>query len=90
MSVIIKAHFDGKNIVPDSQVDLPANQPLEIEVRLLPQKVTRPKKTANTKAIITSLPFFGMWSGRADIKNSAEWVNKERENWSNRHSDTDS
>lgn len=29
----LRAHFDGKVIVPDEPVDLPANSPLEIEVR---------------------------------------------------------
>jgi len=33
MSVIIKAHFDGKTIVPDEPVDLPINEPLEFELR---------------------------------------------------------
>ena len=91
MSVIIKAHFDGKTIVPDSQVDIPANQPLEVEVRLLPKKTshTTMTKTANKKLDITSLPFFGMWSDREDMENSTEWVQKERENWKNRNTSTD-
>jgi hypothetical protein len=29
MSIVIKAHFDGKTIVPDEPVDLPVNEPLE-------------------------------------------------------------
>jgi hypothetical protein len=29
----LRAHFDGKVIVPDEPVDLPANSSLEIEVR---------------------------------------------------------
>lgn len=87
MSVIIKAHFDGKTIVPDSEVDLPPDQPLEVEVRLLPKKGRRSRvsKTVGKKLDITSLPFFGMWADREDIKSGAEWVRKERENWSNRH-----
>ncbi len=31
----IVAHFDGKVIVPDEAVDLPINQPLEVELRTL-------------------------------------------------------
>jgi hypothetical protein len=90
MSVIIKAHFDGKNIVPDSLVDLPSDQPLEVEVRLLPKKVKDSNKVIQRRSSITSLPFFGMWSDRTDIQDSTEWVNKERENWNNRHANTDS
>ena len=29
----LRAHFDGKVIIPDEPVDLPANSSLEIEVR---------------------------------------------------------
>jgi len=34
MSVIIRAHYDGKTIVPDEPVDLPINEPLEFEFRV--------------------------------------------------------
>jgi hypothetical protein len=30
----IKAHFDGKVLVPDEPVDLPVDQPLEVHIRL--------------------------------------------------------
>ena len=33
MSVIIRAHFDGINIIPDEPVDLPVNEPLEFELK---------------------------------------------------------
>jgi hypothetical protein len=33
MTKTIRAHFDGKVIVPDEPVDLPVNQPLELEWR---------------------------------------------------------
>jgi len=33
MSIIIKAHYDGKTIVPDEPVDLPVNEPLEFELK---------------------------------------------------------
>lgn len=35
MSVIIRAHFDGKVLVPDEPIQLPVDCPLEIEVRVL-------------------------------------------------------
>jgi len=37
MSVIIKAHYDGKAIIPDEPVDLPVNEPLEVELRSSPE-----------------------------------------------------
>jgi hypothetical protein len=33
MPVTIRAHFDGKVIVPDEPVDLPVNKPLEVELK---------------------------------------------------------
>ncbi|MBX7244565.1 MAG: antitoxin family protein [Candidatus Sumerlaeaceae bacterium] len=33
MTTIIKAHYDGKTIIPDEKVDLPLNTPLRVEVR---------------------------------------------------------
>ena len=32
MTLHIRAHFDGRVLVPDQPVDLPLNQPLELEV----------------------------------------------------------
>jgi hypothetical protein len=34
MSMTIRAHFDGKVLVPDEPLELPVDQPLEIEVHL--------------------------------------------------------
>jgi hypothetical protein len=33
MTEVLKGHFDGRVIVPDSPVDLPLNQPLVIQVQ---------------------------------------------------------
>jgi hypothetical protein len=34
MTVTIRAHYDGKVIVPDEPVELPVNQPLHVELKL--------------------------------------------------------
>ena len=36
MAVVIRAHFDGKAIIPDEPVDLPINEPLEFELKQAP------------------------------------------------------
>jgi hypothetical protein len=36
MSITIRAHFDGKVIILDEPVELPVDQPLELEVHLPP------------------------------------------------------
>ncbi len=39
MSVVIRAHFDGKVIVPDEPVSLPVDRPMEAELRLCEEKL---------------------------------------------------
>jgi hypothetical protein len=36
MALTIRAHFDGKVIVPEEPVDLPVGQSLEVELKLVP------------------------------------------------------
>jgi hypothetical protein len=38
MAITIRAHYDGKVIVPDEPVDLPISEPLEVELRPLVTK----------------------------------------------------
>lgn len=92
MSVIIRAHFDGKTIVPDAKVDLPAGQPLEVELRLVASdenKAAADRTHPASSICVTKLPFFGMWADREDMADSGQWVRKEREKWSSRLTDKD-
>jgi len=92
MSVIIRAHFDGKTIVPDSALDLPADQALEVEVRLVSpaeEAAVTSRTPSHEKPDITALPFFGMWADREDMADSGSWVREEREKWNSRLSGTD-
>ena len=43
MSMTIRAHFDGKVIVPDEPVDLPVNQPFELQLSIPVRKDARPE-----------------------------------------------
>lgn len=36
----IRAHYDGKTIVPDEPLDLPVNQPLEVEARVVDERLS--------------------------------------------------
>jgi hypothetical protein len=47
MTVRIKAHFDGKTIVPDEPVDLPVGTPLIVELPAL--NTLRPVPLANER-----------------------------------------
>ncbi|MDO8585578.1 MAG: hypothetical protein Q7T82_00910 [Armatimonadota bacterium] len=89
MSLIIRAHFDGKTIVPDALVDLPPDQPMEVEVRLLPSAGDAAKPSKAEGFDITSMPFFGMWAAREDMADSVKWVREERDKWNSRLSGAD-
>lgn len=83
MSFRLRAHFDGKSIVPNEPLELPEDQELEIEVRVItgPRRRRKSKRPAGR---VTSTPFFGMWADREDMKDSLGWVRKERERWNER------
>ena len=54
MTCTIRAHFDGKVIVPDEPVDLPANQPLTIHVQEQPlTELSIEEKRAALRAFIS-------------------------------------
>jgi hypothetical protein len=42
MALTIRAHFDGKVIVPDEPVDLPVDQRLEVQVKPIPSEAATP------------------------------------------------
>ena len=85
MSMVIRAHYDGRAIVPDSDVDLPRDQALEVQVRVLSQQEASPQiEPTAAKTPISSLPFNGMWADREDMKDSVAWVRKERRRWDKR------
>ncbi len=61
MSVIIKAHFDGKTIVLDEPADLPINEPLEFELKLAPEESAwDPEKAKDAVRRIASRAVHGL------------------------------
>ena len=44
MAMVIRAHFDGTNIVPDEPVDLAVNEPLEFELKIIENRQERSNK----------------------------------------------
>lgn len=43
--MVVKAHFDGKSIILDEPVDLPVNEPLELEFRIPSRAADRRAQT---------------------------------------------
>jgi predicted DNA-binding antitoxin AbrB/MazE fold protein len=46
MAITIRAHYDGKVIVPDQPLDLPVGEELEVELRRAPTAEERPESDA--------------------------------------------
>ena len=47
MSIRVRAHFDGKVIVPDEPVDLPVDEPIEAELTIVRRE---PRRSAAREA----------------------------------------
>ena len=73
MTQTIKAHFDGKTIIPDEPVDLPVNQPLTLNVQSGPQTSAH-----GTAADLLNSGLVGIWKDRQDIGDSLEFARKLR------------
>ncbi len=54
MSIVIRAHFDGKTIVPDEPVDLPVGEPFEAELHV-PSAVERAQEIKRRLAALKRL-----------------------------------
>jgi len=83
MSLTVRAHFDGKAIVPNEPLDLPQDRELEVEVRFV-TRAGRRRRAGRGASRVTSMAFFGMWADREDMMDAAAWVHKERERWNER------
>ncbi|MHB1767530.1 MAG: hypothetical protein ACYCUV_06720 [Phycisphaerae bacterium] len=66
----IKAHFDGKTIVPDEPVDLPTDTPLYVFVDS--------KRPMTGKDLLES-GLIGLWQQRTDIGDSIEYARQLRQ-----------
>ena len=74
----IKAHFDGKAIIPDEPVELPQNTQLYVLVGN--------KRPMTGKDLLES-GLVGLWEHRMDIGHSVEYARKLREQAQTRRRD---
>jgi len=70
----IKAHYDGKVLVPDEPLDLQKDQQVELIIQPLPVE----EKKYMTGAELASGPWVGAWADRDDIKDPVDFVNEIR------------
>ena len=79
--------LSGKGRIRGGQVVLAIPLPLadgtEVTVDIKPTR-KRQKSKAMSSEEFRALPAFGMWAGRADMKDSVQWEREERAKWRQR------
>ncbi len=70
----IKAHFDGKVLVPDEPLELDKGQAVELKIKPLGAD----EKKCMTAGELAKSDIVGMWEDRKDINDSTEFVNEIR------------
>ena len=56
----------------------------EVLVRIEPLVAGEPPDAPAGEMSLAALPFFGMWADREEMRDSAAWVRREREQWQQR------
>jgi hypothetical protein len=81
MSVIERGKIKGKTIVFPRPLGLPEGTEVYVRVETV-EEVEAAKDAAGGG--FSELAFFGMWADRANMPDSATWVNEERATWQTR------
>ena len=69
---VLKAHFDGKVLIPDEPVDLPVNCALEVQV-----KAVEPKESSQTPAqegsVVSDKPLLRLAQLLEELPDNPNW-----------------
>ena len=82
MALRERGRIQAGNIVFPKPLALPEGT--EVLVSIEPLAVKEPTTSTETEKDFASLPFFGMWKDRRDMKDSAARVRRERKRWQQR------
>jgi hypothetical protein len=73
----IRAHFDGRVLVPDEPVDLPLHQPLEVDVT--PAAL---RHNGDTGAPAAAVPDLNRFAGKLSLREDPlEYQRRARDEW---------
>jgi hypothetical protein len=80
-AMTIKAHFDGKVLVPDEPVNLPEGTPLVLHVEspAQPPQEQKAESRGMTAGELLQSGFVGLWKDREDIGDTLEFARKLRD-----------
>ncbi|MSS70159.1 MAG: hypothetical protein EXS64_01575 [Candidatus Latescibacteria bacterium] len=82
MTFIERGKVQDGSIVFSKPLALPEGT--EVVVYIESVEVNGQDAPASGGENFADIPFFGMWAGREDMRDSAAWVQKEREKWHHR------
>ncbi len=75
----IKAHFDGKVLVPDEPLDIPTGEPLVVYVaKAASCNWASSENGGGSARDLLNSPLIGMWKHRNEIGDSVEFARKLR------------
>ena len=82
MELKLRGKVHESTIIFQEPLNLPEGTEVlaSIEPAVAPDQTDIPRQTED----LMSLPFFGMYEDREDMKDSVAWVNKERAKWHQR------
>ena len=75
----VRGHIKNGAVIPDVPLNMPDGVEVELQITSL---YSADEPIAPYDPAIESV--FGMWADREDMADSAAWVRKQRESWSNR------
>jgi hypothetical protein len=82
MTIVEHGEVHDGGIVLSHPVTLPEGTKVVVAIAAV-ESATR-KPTPEEIEEVTSMPFFGMWADREDMKDSVAWVRRLREQWLDR------
>ena len=89
MALIIKnGKISNGHIVLSKSLSLPEGTEVRVQIEPVDPAIVsndaNQDKDSNESEDFANLPCFGMWADREDMRDSIEWVRKQREKWKER------
>lgn len=81
--IIEEGKVNNGHIILSKPLSLPEGTEVRVQIELIKSHDTQ-SKAAKAREEFASLPCFGMWADREDMRDSVAWVREQREKWMER------
>jgi hypothetical protein len=79
MIVVQHARVEAGQLVLSEALPLPDGTPVRVSIEVI--EPTREPPGPDDDVDFSTEPYFGTWAGRADMRDSVAWVNRQRDAW---------